>query len=115
MNVDTTGRVAVRGPFRAMGAAIAMLGTLVLLWQGYRLIFARPPYLQASDLLMIPGMVWLIRLCWFSARTGSTPRVFPYWPFASERVLAVYWALCCAMWWFGRWLAAQSKATGSLA
>jgi hypothetical protein len=103
MNIDATKRVAVRGPFRAMGAAIAVLGALVLLSQGYRLIFARPPdQLQTSDLLFIPGMAWLIRLCWFSARTRSTPEEFPSWPFATERVFGVYWALCCAVWWFGR-------------
>jgi hypothetical protein len=102
MTIDTTDRVAVRGPFRAMGAAIALLGVLVLLLQGYRLIFARPPHqLQTSDLLLTPGMLWLVRLCWHSARTRSTPKEFPSWPFATERVFGVYWALCYAVWWFG--------------
>jgi hypothetical protein len=103
MNIDATKRVAVRAPFRAMGAAIVVSGALVLLSQGYRLIFARPPsQLQTSDLLLIPGVFWFIRLCWFSARTGSTPKEVPYWPFATQGVWGVYWALCCAVWWFGR-------------
>jgi hypothetical protein len=103
MAVDTRERIAVRGPFQMIGAAIAVLGALVLLLQAYRLIFARQPYqLQTSDLLLIPGILWFIRLCWFSARTGTTPKTFPSWPFATERVSGIYWAVCCAVWWFGR-------------
>jgi hypothetical protein len=43
--------------------------------------------------LAVPGIAWLIRLCWFSARTGSTPREFPWWPFATDHVSGIYWAL----------------------
>jgi hypothetical protein len=98
----TSERAAVRGPFRAMGAAIAVLGALTLPVLGYRYLFERPPQLHTSDLVAIPGMLWVIRACWFAARTGRAPREFPSWPFATEGVLGVYCALSFVLWWFGR-------------
>ena len=74
-----------------MGAAIALLGVLVLLLQGYRLIFARAPdTLHASDLLIVPDVAWLMRLCCFAARTGSTPKEFPSW---GKHRRGIWWAV----------------------
>lgn len=96
-------RVAVRGPFRVLAALIFAAGLLAIggmaygLWDG-RLVTTDPVFVQM--LVAVPGMLWLLRIAGHCARYGTVRQgEYPWWPFASQRVMNAYVVLAAVFWY----------------
>jgi len=95
-------RPAVRAPFRVLAgviclaAVVAVGGTVHMAWTGARA-------LQVRDVVLVPGMLWFLRLmvgATFVGRTTApttggptTASASDYWPFASSRVMNYYFLI----------------------
>ena len=110
-------RPAVRAPFRVLAgviclaAVVAVGGTVHMAWTGARA-------LQVRDVVLVPGMLWFLRLMFAATFVGrttapttggpttasvtagqTTPSATAHWPFASSRVMNCYFLIVFIFCW----------------
>jgi hypothetical protein len=85
-------RPAVRAPFRVLAALLclsfigAAVGMAIMIWRNGL------PALRVQDVLLLPGMLWFLRLAFYAAARGTVPPQ-DNWPFATARVAGIYWLI----------------------
>jgi hypothetical protein len=88
----TASRPAVRTPFRVLAALLclsfigAAVGMATMIWKGGL------QALRVQDVLLLPGMLWFLRLAFYAAARGTVPPQ-DNWPFATRGVAGVYWLI----------------------
>jgi hypothetical protein len=90
-------RPAVRVPFRFLAAVICLTALVVIVGTGY-MAWQGVHALQVKDVVMLPGVLWLMRLMFLAAVGRTVPPKdhvsrHDHWPFASARVAGCYWLL----------------------
>jgi hypothetical protein len=83
---------SVRLPFRVL-AAFILVASLLAFGASIAVKFGHSPVEQLRNLIFLPGLAWFCRLCFYAAAYGRSPAVSESWPFASSRVLGIYFCV----------------------
>jgi hypothetical protein len=88
-STSSTRTVPARWPFRILAALVVLAGIVATIGMVVSGWYQGAAVIRWQLLASLPGLVWLGRLCWYAAFRGRVP-VQESWPFASQRVFAVY-------------------------
>jgi hypothetical protein len=76
-------------PFRVL-AALILVGSLLAFGASIAVKLGDSPVQQLRNLIFLPGIAWMCRLCFYAAVHGRSPTDGDSWPFASSRVFGIY-------------------------
>ena len=96
ITAKSNGLKSVRWPVRALAwLIVAMIAVSIAGWGG--IIATHGVNILSPQLLLsLPAVALLLRTSWHAARFGRAPQENIAWPFASERVLVVYFVVLAA-------------------
>jgi hypothetical protein len=86
--------------FRFLAGVICLLGGGVAVGMTYVAWKGGVHALRAQDVLLLPGLLWFMRLALYAAARGVTPSE-GHWPFASSSVVSWYWLIYLCVSWAG--------------
>jgi hypothetical protein len=91
-------RPAVRLPFRMLAALAGVLFISAALGLAYMTWDRGMQTLRVKDVVMLPGMMWFVRLLFYAAFHGTVPSSVN-WPFATSGVFRGYcWFAFSFLW-----------------
>ena len=87
--INAAARTPVRWPFRLLAGFVVLAGIVATAGMALSGWHQGASSVQWQFLASLPGVAWLVRLCWYAAIRGRTPSS-ECWPFASQRVFTCY-------------------------
>jgi hypothetical protein len=88
---------SVRLAFRVLAAFIVVASLFAFALIAWSL--GDSPVQQLRNLISLPGEAWLCRLGFYAAVYGRSPTGSESWPFASSRVLGIYFCVLLFCLW----------------